>query len=84
MYKYLSFSGYILNDYEKPLENKASSPHQDLIGNYHYVLNIEHAKPVFEECLIVNSLFGDIPTLNNQLEGKGILQASLYIYPSQI
>ena len=43
---------------------KTKLPHftKDLIGNYHYGLNIEHAKPVLEQGLIVNSLLGDIPT----------------------
>ena len=47
---------------------KTKLPHltKDLIGNYHYVLNIEHAKPVLEKGLIVNSLLGDIPTATKQ------------------
>ena len=48
-----------------------------LIGNYHYGLNIEHAKPVLEKGLIVNSLLGDIPTATKQAAGReGVLQAS--------
>ena len=42
-----------------------------LIGNYHYGLNIEHAKPVLEKGLIVNSLLGDIPTATKKAEGRG-------------
>ena len=47
---------------------KTKFPHltNDLIGNYHYRLNIEHAKPVLEKDLIVNSLLGDIPTATKQ------------------
>ena len=49
-----------------------------LIGNYHYGLNIEHANPVIEKDLIVNSLLGNIQMpLIKQWEGKGVLQASL-------
>ena len=61
------------NDYKTKL------PHltKDLIGNYHYGLNIEHAKPVLEKYLIVNSLLGDIPTTTKQEAGReGVLQAS--------
>ena len=43
-------------------ETKLSHFTKDLIGNYHYGLNIEHSKPVLEKGLIVNSLLGDIPT----------------------
>ena len=56
-----------------------------LISNYHYGLNIEHAKPMLEKGLIVNSLLGDITTVTKQAaRRKGVLQASLYSYPSQI
>ena len=43
---------------------KTNLPHltKDLIDNYHYGLNIEHAKPLLENDLIVNSLLGYIPT----------------------
>ena len=37
-----------------------------LIGNYYYGFNIEHAKPLLEKGLIVNSLLGDIPTATKQ------------------
>ena len=43
---------------------------QSLIGYYHYVLIIEHAKPVLEKGLIVNSLLGDIPTATKQAAGR--------------
>ena len=55
-----------------------------LIGNYHYELNIEHAKPVLEKGKIVNSLLGDIQTATKQAAGREeVLQASLFMYPSQ-
>ena len=66
---------------------KTKLPHlsKGLIGNYHYGLNIEHAKPVLEKCLIVNSLLGEYQLpLSKQLEGKEVLQASLYMHPIQI
>ena len=52
---------------------KTKLPHltKDLIGNYHYRLNIEHANPVLEKGLIVNSLLGSIPTANKQAAGWG-------------
>ena len=52
---------------------KTKLPHltKDLIGNYHYGLNIEHAKPVLEKGLIVNSLLRDIPTATKQATGWG-------------
>ena len=64
---------------------KTKLPHltKDLIGNYHYGLNIEHAKSVIEKCLIVNSLLGDIPTANKR-QLAVFMQAFLYIYSSQI
>ena len=51
---------------------KTKLPHltKGLIGNYHYGLNIEHAKPVLEKGLIVNSLLGDIPTATKQAAGR--------------
>ena len=56
-----------------------------LIGNYHYGLNIEQAKLVFEKGLIVNSLLGDIPTATKQAAGwEGRPAVFLYMYPSQI
>ena len=33
-----------------------------LIVNYHYGFIIEHAKPMLEKDLIMNSMLGDIPT----------------------
>ena len=62
-------------------------PHltKGLIGNKHYGFNIEHAKPVLEKVLIVNSLLGDIQTATKQAEGReGGPADSLYMYPSQI
>ena len=80
-----NFSGYSLNDYQKPLENKLPHLTKGLICNYHYGLNIEHTKPVLEKDMIVNSLLRDIPTDIKEAAGeKGALQASLYMYPSQI
>ena len=57
---------------------KTKLPHltKGLIGNYHYGLNIEHANPVLEKGLIVNSLLRDIPTTTKQAAGKGVQQAS--------
>ena len=51
---------------------KTKLPHltKDLIGNYHYGFNIEHAKPVLEKGLIVKSLLGDIPTATKQAAGR--------------
>ena len=48
-------------------------PHltKDLIINFHYGLNIEHAKLVLEKGLIVNSLLGDVPTATKHAVGKG-------------
>ena len=50
---------------------KTKLPHitKDLIGNYHYRLNIEHANPVLEKGLIVNSLLGDIQTDTKKTAG---------------
>ena len=65
---------------------KTKLPHltKDLIGSYPHGLNIEHAKPVLEKGLIVNSLLGDIPTVTKQAAVNGVLHTSLYKYPSQI
>ena len=51
---------------------KTKLPHitKGLIGNYHYWLNIEHAKSLLENGLIVNSLLGDIPTATKQAAGR--------------
>ena len=58
---------------------------KDLFGIIHYGFNIEQAKPMFEKGLMVNSLLGEIPTATKQAaERKGVLQASLHLYPSQI
>ena len=52
--------------YRFSLVYKASRKRRRRIGNYHYGLNIEHAKPLIEKGLIVNSLLGDIPTATKQ------------------
>ena len=51
---------------------KTKIPHliKGLIGNYHYGLNIEHAKPLLEKGLIENSLLGDIPTATKHAAGR--------------
>ena len=57
-----------------------------LIGNYHNGFNNEHAKHVLEKTLVVQFRCWEryqLP-LSKQRERKGILQASLYMYPSQI
>ena len=72
-----SLCDYSLNDYEKHLEIKASSPHQGF--------NIEQVKPRLDKGLILNSLLGDITTATKQAAGKaGVLQAYLYMYSNQI
>ena len=50
---------------------KTKLPHltKDLIGNYHYGLNIEHAKPMLEKCPITNSFLGEIPIACKQAGG---------------
>ena len=48
----LIFSGYSLNDYEKPLENKTNK--------------YRSIKIMIEKGLIVNSLMGDITTATKQ------------------
>ena len=60
---------------------KTKLPHltKDLIDNYHNGLNIEHAKPVLEKGLIVNSLLGDIPTATKQSAAWGWDLASFLI-----
>ena len=40
---------------------------------------IEHAKPVLEKGLIVNSLLGDIPTATKQAAGWGVDLAGFLI-----
>ena len=56
---------------------------KDLIDNYHYGLNIEHAKPVLEKGLIVNSLLGDIPTANKQAVGREESPAGFLVHVSK-
>ena len=56
---------------KKLKKTKLPDPTKDLFGNYHYRLNIEHANPVLEKGLIVNSLLGDIPTATKQAAGWG-------------
>ena len=47
---------------------KTKLPHltKDLIGNYHYGLNIEHAKPVLEKKFDNELVVGRIPTSTKQ------------------
>ena len=52
-------------------ETKLPHLNKSLIGKYHCGLNIEHAKPVLEKGLIVNSLLGDISTATKQAAGWG-------------
>ena len=79
-----SFSGYSLTDFKNIKKPKHLHLTKGLIVNYHYGFNIEYFKSVLEKAMIVNSLLGDIQLpLRNQSEGKGFLQASLYMYPSQ-
>ena len=62
---------------------KTKLPHinKGLISKYHYGFNIEHAKSVLEKGLIVNTLLVKIPTATKrEWEGKGVLQAYLYMY----
>ena len=51
---------------------KKKLPHltKSLIGNYRYGLNIEHAKPVLEKGLKVNSLLGDNRKTTKQAAGR--------------
>ena len=48
--------------------NKTKLPHltKNLIGNYHYGFNIDHAKSVLEKGLIVNSFLGGITTVTKK------------------
>ena len=65
---------------------KTNLPHltKCLICNYHYGF-ISRAKPVLEKGLIVNSLLEDIQTAAKQAERREVvMQASLYMYQSQI
>ena len=54
-----------------------------LICNYHYGFNIEHAKPVLEKGLIVNSLLGDIPTATKQSAGREGDPAGFLVHESK-
>ena len=54
-----------------------------LIGNFHYGLNIEHAKLVLEKGLIVNSLLGDISTATKQAAGSEGDPAGFIVYVSK-
>ena len=66
-------------------KTKLSHLKKGLIGNYHYGLNIEHAKPVHEKGMIVNTLLVNIQIpLSKQWEGKGVLQASYICIESNI
>ena len=67
---------------------KTMLPHltKDLIGIYHYGLNIENAKPVLEKGLIVNSLLEDVPTVTKQAEVKRRERAGflVHVYKSNL
>ena len=54
-----------------------------IIGNYHYGLNIEHANPVLEKGLIVNSLLGDIPAATKQAAGRKRSSAGFLVHVSK-
>ena len=54
-----------------------------LIGKYHYGFNIEHAKPVLEKGLIVNSLLGNIPTATKQALGREGSPAGFLVHVSK-
>ena len=64
---------------------KTKLPHliKVLIINYHYRLNIEHAKPVHEKGLIVNSLLGGIPTATKQATGREGSPAGFLVHVSK-
>ena len=63
-------------------ETKLSHLTKVLNGNYHCGLNIEHAKPVLEKDLIVNSLFGEYQTATEQAAGKKGGPAGLLVHVS--
>ena len=65
--------------------HKTKLPHltKGLIGNYHYGLNIEHAKPVLEKGLILNSLLRDIPTATKQAAGREGVPAGFIVHVSK-
>ena len=52
-------------------KTKFSQHSKGLIIKYHYCFKVEHAKPVLEKGLIVNSLLVDIPTATKQAAGWG-------------
>ena len=70
----------VLMTMKKNKKTKLSHLTKDLNGNYHYGFNIEHAKPVLVKDLQVNSLLGEYQLPLSMLwEGKGFLQASMYM-----
>ena len=56
---------------------------KSLIGNYHYGLNIEHAKLVLEKGLIVSSLLGDISTATKQAAWREEDPAGFFVHVSK-
>ena len=64
-------------------ETKLQHLTNGLFGNYHYGLNIEHAKPVLEKGLIVNSLLGDIPNATKQAAGREEGPAGFLVHVSK-
>ena len=66
-------------------KTKLSHLTKGLIGNYYYGFYSEHAKPVLEKGLIVNSLLGDITIDTKQTTGSEEGPTGfMYMYPSQI
>ena len=65
---------------------KTNLPHltKGLIGNYHYGFNIEHAITMLEKGMLVNSLFGDIPTATKQAAVWGGDHAGFLIQKKQL
>ena len=70
------------HDYDKEQFRVTKLPHltKGLMSNYHYGFIIEHAKPVLEKVLIVNSLMGDIITACKQAAGKEVGPASFLVH----
>ena len=66
-------------------ETKIPHLNKSLIGNYHYGLNIEHAKHVLEKVWYWTRCWETFQLpLSKQREGNGVLQSSMYMYSSQI
>ena len=56
VYNYSSFIGYSLMTMKNIKKTKLTHQTKGLIDNYHYGLNIEHAKLVLEKGMILNTL----------------------------